>query len=166
MSMLPALPGAAPAEMYLGLALQGAGKAKGECQAPGHEGDIQVLGWAWGAAADMAVGGSAANARRSYASLQVFKALDTATTVLLTALKKNDEVREARLVLRKPGGEQVDFFELRLKKARVARIDYEPHPSGTVIEKVSFTFAQVEVEYWPQGSGGAAGPSHSFEDEL
>lgn len=158
--------GAAPAEMYLDLALQGAGKAKGECRASGHEDDIQVLGWRWGARAEMAVGGDAANARRSYDSLLVYKALDTATTVLLTALKKNDEVREARLVLRKPGGEQIDFFTLCLKQARVTRIDYEPAPAGGVLEKVCLSFARVEVEYRPQDAAGAAGPSHSFEDEL
>jgi type VI secretion system secreted protein Hcp len=154
------------ADMYLQLSLKSAGKAKGESKAPGHEDEIQVLAWRWGASAQMAVGSNQKNARRSYRDLSIVKSLDTASTALLTALKANDEVSVARLTMRKGGGEPHDFFRIVLKDARVTSIDHSADETGAVTEVITLSFAKVEVEYHAQDSDGAVGPAHMFDDVV
>ena len=153
-------------DMHLHVALKGAGKAKGEGQAEGHEDDIEVLAWRWGASAETAVGTGTKTARRSYCHLTVVKALDSASTVLLTALKLNDEVSEAKLTMRKTGGDPQGFFDIVLGGARVASIDYSADSSGQVNEVLTLSFASVKLEYRPQLIGGLVGPSHVFDDEV
>ena len=153
-------------DMHLHVALKAAGKAKGEARAEGHEDDIEVLAWRWGASAVTAVGTSAGTARRAYKHLTVVKALDSASTVLLTALKSNDEVSEARLTMRKTGGDPQGYFDLVLGGARVASIDYSADESGVVSEVLTLSFASVKLEYRPQQEGGLLGPSHVFDDKV
>lgn len=153
-------------EMFLHLVTAGAGKAKGEARATGHEDDIQVLGWRWGASAPTAMGGKVDTARRAYRQLVVVKAVDAASVVLLTALRDNDEVSEATLAMRKRGGASDPYFKVVLKSARVASIDYAATESGLTCEEVTLTFAKIQIEYHAQGSDGELGPALVFDDVV
>jgi type VI secretion system secreted protein Hcp len=154
------------ADAYLKIQTRRAGAVKGEANAPDHKDDISIRSWNWGAAASSAVGASAVTARRSYRSLTVIKGVDTASTALLSALATNDEVKEAKLMMRKAGEGQQDFFSITLKNARVATVDLESDAEGNAVERVTFTFTKVDVEYRPQQGTGARGATFSFSDEL
>ncbi|WP_158218957.1 Hcp family type VI secretion system effector [Roseateles aquatilis] len=158
--------GATSADMYLDLTLKRAGKVKGESVAAGHPSDIVVRGFSWGVgAAGDAVAGQATG-RRSYRQLVITKGLDTASTALMSAVATNDEVRSAKLFLRKAGGEQEDYFCLTLEKARIASYDIEADADGTPVERVAMSFQKVSVEYKPQSGKGQSGGSHTFNDDL
>jgi type VI secretion system secreted protein Hcp len=143
-----------------------AGKVAGEAVAIGHEDEIQLRGWSWGMAAGSAMGSTQATGRRSYKALTVVKSIDAATTPLMSALATNDEVKEARLSMRKAGGDQDDYFVVTLNGARVASIDHVVGAEGSTTESVSFTFTKVRVEYFPQQGSGLRGGAKSFEDEY
>jgi type VI secretion system secreted protein Hcp len=154
------------ADVFLHVQTKRAGKVKGESVSPGHEDDIEVTAWQWGVSANAALGGTAATARRSYQALTVHKSLDTATTALLAALATNDEVKEARLTLRRAGGEQEDFFSITLKDARIASLQHSGETDGGTRETVTIAFTKVQVEYRPQRTSGLRGGSSTFQDEL
>jgi type VI secretion system secreted protein Hcp len=163
---MPAATQATTADIFLSVQTKRAGKVKGEAMNPGHEDDIVVQGWSWGVAASSALGSSQATGRRSYKGLTIIKQIDSATTALMAALATNDEVKEAKLTMRKAGAEQVDYFLVTLQKARIAAVDHATDAQGTTLETVTLHFNKVSVEYRPQKSAGGRGASMTFEDEI
>jgi type VI secretion system secreted protein Hcp len=159
-------PSANGSDIFLRVQTKRAGKVKGESTAPEHEGDIMIAGWNWGLSSGSAVGSGAGTARRSYKHLTVFKAIDSASTALMSALATNDEVKEARLAMRRAGEEQVDYFAIVLGGARVTALELTVDDMGTPVERVEFAFTKVEVEYRRQEGSGQAGASSSFEDDY
>ena len=164
-SQVPSHAGAG-ADTFLHVQTKRAGKVKGEATEPGHADDIHVVGWQWGVSAGSAIGNTQATSRRSYSALTVHKQIDSATTALMSALATNDEVKEAKLTLRRAGGDQEDFFTIKLEKARITSVQHSGEADGGTRETVTIAFTKVEVEYKPQKSTGLRGGSHVFNDEL
>jgi type VI secretion system secreted protein Hcp len=164
-SPAPASPGSR-ADIYLHLQTRRAGKIKGEATSTGHVDDILVLGWQWGLQASSALGVTAQSERRSYTALTLHKAVDRATTGLMSAVATNDEVKEARLALRRPGGEQEIYFSITIKNARVTSLHHSTDEFGHPQETITIAFTKVEVEYRPQLTSGQRGGSTTFTDEI
>jgi type VI secretion system secreted protein Hcp len=86
----------------------------------------------------------------------------------MQALRENEVIKEAVLVLRKTGSKPLEYLKITLKNGRVASVDLEAGNdagASTLIERVSFTFNKIEVEYTPQGQDGQAQGRVSFVDE-
>ena len=158
--------GAAAPDVFLHVQTGRAGKIKGEATTAGHAGDIVVLRWRWGVSANTSIGASASTARRSYQHLIVIKHIDAASTGLLNALVKNDEVKDATLTMRKAGGEALDYFTLTLHDARVIGVDVDVGVDGWPVEQVVFAFNKIDIEYQPQQSAGLGGGACTFNDEV
>jgi len=158
-------PGAG-ADAYLSVRTKRAGELKGEVLAKGHEHSIEVHGFQFGVAASSAIGSGQATARRQYKHLMVVKRLDSSSTSLLSALATNDEVKELKLALRKPGIGQEDFFTITLTAARVVGVDLDFDAGGEAVERASFAFTKIDVEYRVQGADGILGAASTFTDEL
>ena len=154
------------ADAYLSVRTKRAGELKGEVSAKGHENSIEVHGFQFGVAASSAIGSGQATARRQYKHLVVLKRLDSSSTSLMSALATNDEVKELKLSLRKPGDGQEDFFTITLASARVVGVDLDFDESGEAVERASFAFTKIEVEYRVQGADGVLGAASTFTDEL
>jgi type VI secretion system secreted protein Hcp len=153
-------------DIFLHVQTKRAGKVKGEALNPGHEDDIVVSAWNWGVSSSSALGSSQASSRRAYKGLTVVKRIDSATTALMAALATNDEVKEAKLTMRKAGAEQVDYFLVTLQKARITSVEHATDAAGNTLETVTLQFNKVSVEYRPQKSAGSRGASMTFEDEI
>ena len=153
-------------DIFLHVQMRRAGKIKGEGVTEGHRDDIGILGWSWGVNANTAIGATASTARRSYRQLVVTKSIDSASTALLSALVTNDEVREATLAMRKAGGESLDYFRMTLNGARVVSVEVEVGVDGRPVERVSFTFTTIDIEYKRQQGTGAGSGSMTFHDEV
>lgn len=153
-------------DAYLAVTAKRAGRLKGESLASGFEDQSIVTGWSWGIAASSAIGNTSQTARRSYTALTVHKRIDSASTGLMSALVTNDEIKEARLTLRRAGGAQEVFFTITLSSARLTDIRQSTDASGEAIESLTFTFTKVQAEYTPQQSTGMRGATMVFNDEL
>jgi type VI secretion system secreted protein Hcp len=154
-------------DMYLHVQAKSAGKIKGEATAVGHVDDILLTGWQWGVESRMAPTlGNPNGAGRAYSALTVHKVIDRATTGLMAALVRNDEIKEAKLCMRRAGGAQEDYFSVLLKKARISSLRHEALPSGATRETLTLTFTAVGVEYHPQQSTGLRAGSTTFDDEI
>ena len=153
-------------DVFLSVQSKRAGKLKGESAAEGHNGEIVVHGWSWGVAISSALGSSQATGRRTYKNLVVTKRIDSSSTALMSLLATNDEVKEAKLSMRKAGEGQRDFFTITLSQARVAALDLECGENGDAIERVTFAFNKVQVDYELQQATGQRGGGTSFQDEI
>jgi type VI secretion system secreted protein Hcp len=158
--------GGSASDIFLSVKTKRAGKVKGEAVTPGHEDDIVVQAWHWGVSAAAARGSVQATARRSYTGLTVVKSIDSATTALMSAMATNDEVKEAKLMMRKSGGEAVDYFTITLSDARVSSLEHQVDPTGGTREVITLLFTKVEVEYQSQRTSGGRGGSFTFNDEI
>jgi type VI secretion system secreted protein Hcp len=154
------------ADYFLHLQTKRAGRLRGEASALGHEESILLVGWSWGMTSGAAVGDTQATARRSYSALTVVKHIDSASTALMSALATNDEVKEAKLTLRRAGGGQQDYLTITLKGARITSLHHSGDANGQTLENVTIAFNEVEVQYHPQKSGGLRGGATSFHDLL
>ena len=105
-------------------------RSRARAPTQGHADDIEVRTWHWGVAAGTAIGSGAVTARRQYKHLVITKGIDTASTALLSALASNDVVVEAKLMLRKAGGEALDYYRMTLSDARVVGIDLDVDAFG------------------------------------
>ncbi|MBL8347637.1 MAG: type VI secretion system tube protein Hcp [Rubrivivax sp.] len=159
-------PGSGACDIFLHVMAKRAGKVKGEARSAGHTDDIVVSGWRWGLSVSSSVGMTRETSLRSYNALTVFKSIDSATTALMSALASNDEIKEAKLTMRRAGGEQEDFFLITLKDARIASVNHEVDADGETREIVAISFTQVEVEYRGQRATGGRGASSIFADNL
>lgn len=148
--------GFAPAEVlvpvYLHVQSRRAGNIKGEAKAAGHVDEIEVTSWQWGAQASAAMHGTALMSRSqcAYRALTICKRLDTATTALMWALVRNDELREVRLTMRRPAssdGAQEDVFTVTLSHARVVALDHEAAADGSTREVVTIESKVVQTQY-------------------
>jgi type VI secretion system secreted protein Hcp len=158
--------GSGSADFFLHVQTKRAGKVKGEAVATGHQDDIVVSGWNWGITAGSALGDTQATARRSYSALTVIKGIDNASTALMSALATNDEVKEARLCLRRAGGEQEDYLTVTLKAARITSLQHRGTEDGGTQEVLTLAFTEVEVEYRPQKASGIRSGATTFQDKL
>ena len=154
------------ADTFLHVQTKRAGKIKGEATTDGHVDDIEVRSWTWGVAASSAIGSTAATGRRQYKHLVIVKRIDSASTALLSALATNDEVKEATLTLRKAGGDALDFYTMKLARARIVTIDISVDEHATPVETVGIAYTKIDIEYKRQQSAGIPGASTSFSDEV
>jgi type VI secretion system secreted protein Hcp len=166
MQMKEIAAGGKGSDIFLHVQTKRAGKVKGESTTEGHADDIEIHAWGWGASAGSAIGSTAATARRQYRPLVVTKGIDSASTGLMAALATNDEVKEATLTMRKAGGEALDYYRLTLKKARVVSVEIDVDEQGHPVERVSFTFTAIDIEYKRQDGAGASAGSFTFSDEV
>ncbi|MEO8806082.1 MAG: type VI secretion system tube protein Hcp [Burkholderiaceae bacterium] len=153
-------------DVFLSVQSKRAGKLKGEGAAKGHTDEIVVHGWSWGVATSSALGSSQVTGRRTYKNLVVIKRIDSSSTALMSVLATNDEVKEAKLSMRKAGEGQRDFFTITLSQARVSSLDLECGENGEAIERVTFAFNKVQVDYEVQQATGQRGGGTSFQDEI
>lgn len=164
--MTPAPLDAVAADVYLSVRAKRAGAVKGESKAASHVAEIVVAGFRFGLKSSSAIGSTQATARRQYDQLTVVKRLDSATTALMSALATNDEIKEAKLSLRKPGAGQDDFFTITLENARVTSLTVDCDERGNAVETVLLAFTKIEVAYRAQTPHGIAGATSTFDDEI
>ena len=149
------------------------GVIKGESQDDQHKGEIDVLGWSWGMQAKPSLGGGTASGKATINDLRIVKRVDSASTPLMLALRTNEPIQKAVLTLRKSGKGQLEYLKITIEQGRVTSLTIdvakvnEADEGGVpqVIEKVSFSFNKIEVEYVPQGKDGLPQGGMTFADQ-
>ena len=144
------------------------GLIKGEAEDKDHKGEIEVLSWSWGMQGKSSLGGGAATGKATMRDLRIIKAVDSASTALMQALRTNEQIQKAVLTLRKAGKTPLEYMKITIEQGRVMALDVDAgdtQGSATLVEKVSFSFNKITVEYTPQGKDGQPQGSMLFEDQ-
>ncbi len=145
------------------------GQINGESQDDSkHRGEIEVLSWSWGMQGKPSLGGGAASGKATIRELKIVKRVDKASTALMSALRTNELINQAVLTLRKTGKTPVEYLKITIEQGRVVSLDIEAGDtsgSSTLVERVSFSFNKIEVEYRPQGGDGQPLGGTMFQDQ-
>jgi type VI secretion system secreted protein Hcp len=144
------------------------GDIQGEAQDQKHKNEIEVLSWSWGMQGKSALGGGTATGKATMRELRIVKRVDKASTALMSALRANEPINEGILTLRKAGGSKLEYLKITIRDGRVMSVDVEAgdHPgSSTLLERVSFSFNSINVEYTPQGGDGLPQGASTFDDQ-
>jgi type VI secretion system secreted protein Hcp len=155
-------------DMFLSVNGARHGQINGEAQDDKHKNEVEVLGWSWGMQGRPSLGGGTATGKATVRELRIVKRVDKASTALMSALRTNEPIKEAVLTIRKAGKKPLEYLKIRIEDGRVMSLDIEADDassSATLIEKVSFSFNRISIEYTPQGPDGNALGSTSFEDQ-
>ena len=144
------------------------GQISGEAHDEKHKNEVEVLGWSWGMQGKASLGGGGATGKATMRELRIIKRVDKASTALMAALRTNEAIKQAVLTVRKSGKLPLEYFKIKIEDGRVMSLDIEAgdeSSSSTLLEKVTFSFNKISIEYTPQGPDGNALGSTSFEDQ-
>ena len=144
------------------------GQISGEAQDDKHKGEIEVLSWSWGMQGKASLGGGVATGKSTVRELRIVKKVDKASTALMSALRTNEVIKEGILTLRKTGTSKIEYFKVTIQDGRVMALDVEAgddNGTSTLLERVSFSFNKISIEYTPQGGDGMPQGSTTFEDQ-
>jgi len=144
------------------------GPIAGEAEDDKHKGEIEVLSWSWGMQGKASLGGGGASGKATIRELRIVKKVDKASTALMNALRTNEVIKEGILTLRKTGTSKIEYLKVTIQDGRVMALDVEAgddHGTSTLLERVSFSFNKISVEYTPQGGDGMPQGSTTFEDQ-
>ncbi|AJG18137.1 MULTISPECIES: Hcp family type VI secretion system effector [Cupriavidus] len=133
----------------------------GESQDTSHKNEIEVLAWDWSIEQQSTMhagsGGGAGKATVSDLSFDHF--IDRASPNLMKYCLTGKHINEAVLVVRKAGGNPLEYLKLTMTDVVVTKVS----PKGSVDdelrmrEKVSLSFSKIKQEYVVQNAQGGSG---------
>ena len=135
------------------------GDVEGESADKTHAKEIDVLAWSWGMSqsGSMHVGGGGGAGKVSIQDISLTKWIDKSSPNLMMACSSGKHYPEAKLTIRKAGGEDpVEYLIITLKEVLVSSIS--TGGSGgedRLTENVTLNFGQVLVDYQPQKQDGS-----------
>ncbi len=158
----------AKVDMFLKVEGSKSGAIKGEANDTARKDEIDVVGWSWGMRAQTEMAGGGAAGKTSMRELNVHKKVDSASTALMSAMRNNEQIKRAVLTVRKAGSQPVDYFKITVENGRITAIDVESADDGStdLVERLSFSFQKIGVEYVPQGEDGLPRGAMLFETET
>ncbi len=139
------------------------GSIDGDSQVSGHEDEIEVLGWSWGAhqSGTMHTGRGGGSGKVAVQDMTINKWVDQATPNLWKLCCNGKHEDEAILTIRKAGGDDpVEYLVITLEDVLISDLQTgAAQDDERVTETLSLNFAKFKLEYTPQeddGSGGAS----------
>ncbi|WP_370261996.1 Hcp family type VI secretion system effector [Limnobacter sp.] len=153
-------------DMFLAVEGSRQGAIRGESQAAGHPGEIDVLGWSWGMS-QQAFSGAQQASKASVRTLKVNKAIDSASTAIMSALKSAEVLNKVVLTCQDPGGAGViDYLRITLRKARVVEYDIQAaaEDERQVYETLAIAFKEIEVVYTPKSAANQKAGACTYID--
>jgi len=134
---------------------------KGESNDAQHREEIEPASFSWGVSQQgtASTGGGAGAGKASFQELHVVMTVSRASPQLFLACAEGRLIKTAVLTCRKAGGrDQRDFLRYTLSDVLVSSYQTNGQAEdGLPVDQLSFTYAQVKVEYWPQKVDGSLG---------
>jgi type VI secretion system secreted protein Hcp len=156
---------------------------KGESADAKHKGEIDISSFSWGLSQTgvQATGGGGGAGKVKAFDFAFVKKTDAASPLLMLNCASGAHIPTATFVVRKAGGEQLEYLKIKLTDVLVS--SYKPHgsalpgasgPSAPAVaddwqaaapsatedqvpyEHFSINFAKIEYQYQPQGADGKA----------
>jgi type VI secretion system secreted protein Hcp len=157
----------ATSDIFLSVETATKGVLKGESRDSQHENSIDVLDWSWGMRAQTAMGAGGKAPKASLNELLVTKRVDSASTALMGAVRNNEPIKKALLTVRKagPAEKALEYLRVTIENARITSLDVSSGEEHA-IERLTFAFNKIKVEYTPQGDDGRMRGASTFETQL
>ncbi len=137
------------------------GSIDGDSKVAGHEDEIEVLGWSWGAhqSGTMHRGRGGGAGKVSVQDITINKWVDQATPNLWKLCCNGKHEDEAVLTIRKAGGDSpVEYLKITMEEVLISDLQTGSGAGDEdVTETISLNFAKFKLEYTPQEGDGTPG---------
>jgi type VI secretion system secreted protein Hcp len=141
----------------------------GESQASGHEGEIEVASFSFGATqtGTAASGGGGGTGKVSFQDLSFVSAVHKGSPTLLKFCATGEHIKSATLTVRKVAEQAFEFIKLKFEDILVSSY----LPAGAAgderpSEQVSLNFNKIQFSYISQNADGSAGTPNSMGWDL
>lgn len=137
------------------------GDIEGESTKSDHEGEIDVLSWSWGMtqSGTTHLGTGGGSGKVNVQDLSFTHYVDKSTPNLMINCCKGNHFKEATLVVRKAGGEQLEYMTIKMENVLITSVSTGGSgDEDRLTESVTLNFAKFSSIYVPQkedGSGDA-----------
>lgn len=139
-------------------------EAKGETQDKTYKSKnaFEIYSFSFGASNPTTIGsakGGAGSGKVSLSSFNIMKKMDAASPALFLNCSKGEHFTDAHIVLRKAGGEAVEYLHYDFEEVFVESIQWSGSSGGddAPTESVSFVFGKIDWKYTPQLAKGEKG---------
>ncbi|SEJ77071.1 MULTISPECIES: type VI secretion system tube protein Hcp [unclassified Achromobacter] len=134
---------------------------EGEAEDATHKNEIEVLSWSWGVSqqSNMHMGSGGGAGKATVDDLAFEHYIDRATPNLVQYCLLGKHIKQAQLVVRKSGGNPLEYLKLTMNDVMVTRVN----PEGVATdesrprERVSLSFSSMKQEYILQNAQGGSG---------
>lgn len=145
------------------------GDIAGESQDAKHGKEIDVLSWSWGMSnsGSAHAGGGAGSGKVSVQDLSFTKWVDASSPKLMLACCNGKHYDSALLTVRKAGEKPVEYIKVKMTEVLITSVT--TGGSGgedRLTENVSLNFGEVNLDYTPQDTKGAAGTAIPFSWDI
>ena len=154
---------------------------KGESADAKHKGEIDIMSFSWGMSQTgvSATGGGGGAGKVKVHDISFHKKTDASSPLLFLNCANGAHIKEATFVVRKAGGEQLEYLKIKLTDVLVS--SYKPHGMQSAaddwlvspqvaaddwalatggdqipVDQFSLNFSKIEYSYQPQGADGKA----------
>jgi len=133
----------------------------GTSQVKGHENEIELIHWGWGAEQTLNIGSQSTGAgagKVTFRPLRIQKTIDKATPLLFACCCSGPPFKEAVLMLARPiakDAQTTAFLTFDMKLAAIKTVSYDEGDDPT--ETIEFEFGGVVLTFVPYSGEGKAG---------
>ena len=130
----------------------------GESTDAKHKGQIEIDSFSWGVSnsGSMAAGGGGGAGKASFSDLHFTKTVDKSSPKLMEAVATGEHLRSVDLVVRKAGGEQLEYYKIELQDVVISGYSTTGSSGEAPSESISLNFSKIVFEYTPQNADGTA----------
>ena len=129
-----------------------------------HKDEIDVMSWSWGITnkSSSGQGGGSGKGKAEPHALQFTHLYDKASPVLKKHCVSGKHFDKVVLTVSKAGEGQKAFKTMTMKEAYITDVHINASAGGDLVENVTLTFTDVEIEYKPQDAMGNLGGAVKF----
>ncbi|MBM2852874.1 MAG: type secretion system tube protein Hcp [Candidatus Nitrosotenuis sp.] len=127
----------------------------GESSDKNHNKEIDILSLSWSSAMQSSRDGAAGKA--SAEEFSITKYIDKATPKLFESLATGKHIEEATLVVRKAGGNPVEYLKYTLRDIMISSYTTGSSGEDRPTESISFNYGKIEIEYTEINADGTPG---------
>jgi type VI secretion system secreted protein Hcp len=139
----------------------------GRSSVEGHEGEIDVVAWSWGASHSGGVHSAGSGAGKvSITDLSLTKYVDLATPALWFHCSRGTHIADAVLTVRRVGDEPFEYLVVTMTDVMLSSVSIAGNESDHATENVTLKFAKVKMKYTAQTPQGTPGSSKTYSWDI
>lgn len=142
------------------------GETKDQKYAKEH--GIDIVAWSWGMSQSgtFHMGGGGGAGRASFQDISITKWVDATSPNLIGKCATGEHFSEAKLVVRKAGGKQIEYIVIKLTEVMVTSVSTGSGGEEKLSENVTLNFAKFDFIYTPQLKDGSGGAELNFAYDI
>lgn len=132
----------------------------GESQDDKHTKEIQLESFSLGTnnIGSSGVGSGVGAGKVSFQDLNCTKLVDSASPLLLKKCAMGEHIAQAVLTVRKAGGKQEDYLQIKLSDLIISSVVHSGSAAGDLpMESFSINYSKIDMGYKPQDKNGTLG---------